>query len=131
MANSRALRAPPQAPADPKAPRARTLSPRIKPPDPPVADELRLTGLLPTPEIEPPAPLPAPEEFTDEEILRAPPPWIVHPQACGGCGAKALTERGLGTCTRCGWQKPPRERAALARRLENNPALARRLAMED
>ena len=49
--------------------------------------------------------------------------WIVHPRACGGCGAKALTARGLGACARCGWEKPAAEKAALVRRLETNPEL--------
>jgi transposase len=56
--------------------------------------------------------------------------WIVHPRACGGCGAKALADRGLGACSRCGWQKPADERAALAHRLATEPALVERLDRE-
>jgi ribosomal protein L37E len=154
MASSRTKRAPVAVPVDPAAPRARTLSPRLRPPDPappetqpapfspppgalpatfsppPEAQPTPLADLAP--EFEPSSGelFPAPEGLTDEEILRAPPPWVVHPQACGGCGSKSLTERGLGACSRCGWQKPERERKALARRLATNPMLARRLAFE-
>jgi hypothetical protein len=58
------------------------------------------------------------------------PPWAVHPCACGGCGIKGLQDRGLGPCRWCRWQKPERERLALAGRLALNPELARRLEQE-
>ncbi len=60
----------------------------------------------------------------------APPPWVVHPCACGACGTKRLTARGLGPCSWCSWSKPAIERAELARRLEANPEIARRLDRE-
>jgi ribosomal protein L37E len=85
-------------------------------------------ALVPPPP--PGTPTPPAELLTDDGARSLDPVgwWVVHPLACGGCGAKALADRGLGPCARCGWQKPPAERAALASRLAADPALCHRLA---
>jgi hypothetical protein len=85
-------------------------------------------ALVPPPP--PGTPTPPAELLTDDGARSLDPVgwWVVHPLACGGCGARGLADRGLGPCARCGWQKPPAERAALASRLAADPALCHRLA---